>query len=40
MMTGFQDYLENEWTEQLKGRYTVKIDNAVLADVKRRLGNE
>ncbi len=40
MMTGFQDFLENEWIEQLKRKYTVKIDNVALADVKRRLGDE
>jgi peptidyl-prolyl cis-trans isomerase SurA len=40
MMTGFQDYLENNWTEQLKVKYTVKLDSVVFADVKRRLGNE
>ncbi len=40
MMTGFQDYLENEWTEQLKKKYPVKLDDAVFADVKKRIGNE
>jgi len=40
MMTGYQEYLENEWTGQLKEKYPVKIDNVTLADVKKRLGNE
>jgi peptidyl-prolyl cis-trans isomerase SurA len=40
MMTGYQEYLENEWIRQLKERYTVKIDDKVLGEVKKRLGNE
>lgn len=40
MMTGFQDYLENEWIRQLKEKYTVKLDSAVFADVKKKIGNE
>lgn len=38
MMTGYQDYLERSWTEQLKEKYTVKIDNMVLGEVKKKLG--
>jgi peptidyl-prolyl cis-trans isomerase SurA len=40
MMTGYQDFLENEWTGQLKEKYSVKIDNLVLDEVKKALNNE
>ena len=30
IMTGYQEFLENEWIRQLKEKYTVKIDNLVL----------
>jgi peptidyl-prolyl cis-trans isomerase SurA len=40
MMTGYQEYLENEWIKQLKEKYPVKIDNAVLNEVKKSLNNE
>jgi len=40
IMTLYQNYLENEWTGQLKSKYTVKVDESVLAEVKRSLGNE
>ncbi|MDQ1332335.1 MAG: peptidyl-prolyl cis-trans isomerase SurA, partial [Bacteroidota bacterium] len=40
MMNGYQDYLENEWVKQLKERYSVKIDQQVLAEVKKSLINE
>jgi peptidyl-prolyl cis-trans isomerase SurA len=40
MMTGYQDYLENEWVVQLKGKYPVKIDNDVFTEVKKSLSNE
>jgi len=40
MMTGYQDYLEKEWVEQLKGKYNVKTDESVLAEVKKSLGDE
>jgi peptidyl-prolyl cis-trans isomerase SurA len=40
MMTGFQDYLENEWIGQLKEKYNVKIDSLVLEEVKKKLNNE
>ena len=40
MMTGYQDYLENEWLRQLKNKYTVKIDNLVYDEVKKSLNNE
>ncbi len=40
MMTGYQDYLENEWIKQLKSKYTVKVGESVLSEVKKSLGNE
>ena len=40
MMTGFQEFLENEWMRQLKENYTVKIDSLVLKEVKKNLNNE
>jgi peptidyl-prolyl cis-trans isomerase SurA len=40
MMTGYQEYLENEWIGQLKEKYTVKIDSLVLDEVKKSFKNE
>ncbi|TFG44601.1 MAG: hypothetical protein E4H43_00060, partial [Bacteroidia bacterium] len=40
MITGYQDWLTAEWIRQLKEKYPVKIDNQVLDEVKKRLGNE
>jgi peptidyl-prolyl cis-trans isomerase SurA len=40
MMTKYQEFLENEWVEQLKEKYSVKIDNTVLEEVKQKLKNE
>jgi len=40
MMTGFQEFLENEWIKQLKEKYPVKIDTLVLEEVKNSLKNE
>jgi peptidyl-prolyl cis-trans isomerase SurA len=40
IMTGYQEYLESEWTRQLKERYNVKIDSFVLDEIKRKLTNE
>jgi peptidyl-prolyl cis-trans isomerase SurA len=40
MMTGYQEFLENEWIRQLKEKYPVKIDNQVYDEVKRSLSNE
>ncbi|HUX57398.1 MAG TPA: peptidylprolyl isomerase [Bacteroidales bacterium] len=40
MMTGYQEYLESEWIEQLKEKYSVKIDSMVLEEVKKKLNNE
>jgi peptidyl-prolyl cis-trans isomerase SurA len=40
IMTGYQDWLENEWVKQLKEKYNVKIDNLVLEEVRQKLKNE
>jgi peptidyl-prolyl cis-trans isomerase SurA len=40
MLSLYQEYLEGEWTAQLKEKYSVKIDNLVLEEVKKRLRNE
>jgi peptidyl-prolyl cis-trans isomerase SurA len=40
VMTGYQEFLENEWTGQLNKKYSVKIDNLVLEEVKMKLKNE
>lgn len=40
MMTGYQEYLENEWVRQLKEKYPVKIDNQIYDEVKKSLSNE
>lgn len=37
MITGYQDFLEDEWIRQLKEKYSVKIDNMVLGAVKKKL---
>ena len=34
MITGYQEYLENEWIKQLKEKYIVKIDSMVFEEVK------
>jgi peptidyl-prolyl cis-trans isomerase SurA len=40
MLKGYQDELEREWIRQLKQKYTVSIDNQVLAQVKKKLTDE
>jgi peptidyl-prolyl cis-trans isomerase SurA len=40
MISGYQGYLENKWAEQLKEKWAVKIDTAVLEEVRRMLKNE
>jgi peptidyl-prolyl cis-trans isomerase SurA len=40
MISAYQGYLENKWAEQLKENWAVKIDTAVLEDVRRTLKNE
>ena len=40
MITGYQEYLEENWIKQLKEKYTVKIDNGVLEEIRKNLNNE
>jgi peptidyl-prolyl cis-trans isomerase SurA len=40
VMTGYQEFLESEWIEQLNKKYNVKSDNLVLEQVKKKLKNE
>jgi peptidyl-prolyl cis-trans isomerase SurA len=40
ILTRYQELLENEWIRQLNKKYSVKIDNLVLEEVKKRLYNE
>jgi peptidyl-prolyl cis-trans isomerase SurA len=40
LITKYQDWLTEEWLKELKARFPVKIDNAVLEAVKKRLRNE
>lgn len=40
MISGYQSYLESKWIEQLKENYNVKIDNAILEEIRKQLRNE
>lgn len=40
MMAGYQDYLEKEWIEQLRAKYTVKISDHIFDMVKKSFGND
>jgi len=40
VMTGYQQFLENEWIGQLNKINSVKVDNLVLEEVKKKLRNE
>ena len=40
VMTGYQEFLESEWVGQLNKKYSVKIDNMVLEEVKKKLKDE
>ena len=40
VMTGYQEFLESEWIRQLNKKYSVKVDNLVLDEVKKKLKNE
>ena len=40
VMTGYQQFIENEWIGQLNKSNSVKIDNLVLEEVKKKLKNE
>lgn len=40
MMNSWQEFLENEWNEQLKKKYTVIVDNVVLGEIKKKPGQK
>jgi len=40
ILSGYQEYLENEWIKQLKDKYPVKIDNSILDEVRKSLKYE
>jgi len=40
MISGYQEYLESNWIKQLKEKYSVKIDNIVLEEIRKKLNNE
>jgi peptidyl-prolyl cis-trans isomerase SurA len=40
VMTAYQEFLENEWDRQLNKKYSVKIDDLVLDEVKNKIKNE
>jgi peptidyl-prolyl cis-trans isomerase SurA len=40
VITGYQESLESDWIGQLNKKYSVKIDNLVLDEVKKKLKNE
>jgi peptidyl-prolyl cis-trans isomerase SurA len=40
VINGYQEYLESEWIGQLNKKYSVKIDNMVLDEVRKKLQNE
>jgi len=40
VMTGYQEFLENEWNRQLNKKYSVKIDNMVFDEVKKKMKDE
>ncbi|HEX7493965.1 MAG TPA: peptidylprolyl isomerase, partial [Bacteroidales bacterium] len=39
-MTGYQEFLENEWNRQLNKKFSVKIDNLVFDEVKKKMKDE
>ena len=40
MISGYQDWLMDEWIKQLKVKYTVKIEKNVLDEIKRKISND
>jgi peptidyl-prolyl cis-trans isomerase SurA len=40
MMSGYQDFLDKSWIEQLKKRFIVKIESNVFEEVRKKLSNE
>jgi hypothetical protein len=39
-MTGYQESLESEWIRQLNKKYSVRIDNLILDEVKKKIRDE
>lgn len=40
VISAYQDWLMNEWVKQLRKKYTVKVNESVLEEVKKRLSDE
>jgi peptidyl-prolyl cis-trans isomerase SurA len=40
MITGYQQYLEDNWIKQLKNKYNVMTDSVVLEEIRKSLKNE
>ena len=40
MISGYQDWLGNEWIKQLKEKYTVKVESSVFNEISKSLNNE
>jgi peptidyl-prolyl cis-trans isomerase SurA len=40
VIAGYQDWLEKNWIKQLKDKYSVKINNDILEEIKKKLANE
>jgi peptidyl-prolyl cis-trans isomerase SurA len=40
IISGYQEYLENNWVRQLKEKYTVKVENVVMEEIRKKLNNE
>jgi peptidyl-prolyl cis-trans isomerase SurA len=40
LILSYQEYLENDWVKQLKEKFTVKIDNSVLEEIRKKLKDE
>lgn len=40
MISGYQEFLEKQWIEQLKNKYTVKIHDPVFEKIRENIGNE
>jgi peptidyl-prolyl cis-trans isomerase SurA len=40
VISGYQDWLTEDWIEQLKKKYTIEIDSTVYENVRKKLENE
>lgn len=40
MISGYQEWLEKNWITQLKDKYSVKINNEIMEEIRKKLGNE